>query len=91
MTRKEIKEFGQHVADKLFHKKEQNNSIVIKGWVAKDKCGLLYFYEDKPIKKVLNWDSDAHWTIALNPNYLHQINWEDNEPTPCEIIIKIEK
>jgi len=31
MTRKEIKEFGQHIADKLFHKKEQNNSIVVKG------------------------------------------------------------
>lgn len=95
MTRKEIKEFGQHIADKVFHKKEQDNTIVAKGWVARDANTQIYFYKEKPIKGDDNWIGEIEWIILLNYSSLHdsfpQVNWSDNEPTPCEIMIKIEK
>ena len=91
MTRKEIREFGQHVVDKVFHKKEQNNIIVGKGWVARDSTDKLYFYDKKPFKGGCEWLASANIIGRLDSNYFPQVVWEDNEPTPCEVTIKIEK
>lgn len=91
MTRKEIREFGQHIADKVFHKREQANTIIIKGWLARDKSSDIYFYKEKPVKVVSEWKGDVDWNIAFSRKSFPQINWEDNEPTSCEVIIKIEK
>lgn len=91
MTRKEIREFGQHIADKVFHKKEQDNTIVVKGWVARDSNHNIYFYDEKPIKDKAVWDGEISWIVELSNDSFPQVVWEDNEPTPCEVMIKIEK
>lgn len=91
MTRKEIKEFGQHMADKLFHKKEQTNTVVLKGWVARDKNNTIHFYSKKPIKLDYEWDGNINHIINLKYTDFPQVNWEDDKPTVCEIMIKIEK
>lgn len=90
MTRKEIKEFGQHIADKVFHKKEQDNTIVVKGWIARDSDYSIYFYDNKPIKGEHEWWPDANY-ISLDSSSFPQVVWEDDKPTPCEVMIKIEK
>lgn len=91
MTRKEIREFGQRIADKVFHKREQDNIIVVKGWVARDANHNIYFYDEKPIKDKVVWDGEISWIVELSNDSFPQVVWEDNEPTPCEIMIKIEK
>ena len=91
MTRKEIREFGQHMADKLFHKKEQDNIIIVKGWIARDSTDKLYFYDKKPFKGKCEWLADANIMRHLDSNYFPQVNWEDDKPVACEIVIKIEK
>ena len=91
MTRKEIKELGQRIADKVFHKREQDNIIVIKGWIAKDSTDKLYFYDKKPFKGKNEWLVDANIIRRLDSNYFPQVNWGDDKPVACEIMIKIEK
>lgn len=91
MTRKEIKEFGQHIADKVFHKKEQANTIAVKGWIARDANYNIHFYDEKPIKGKNAWGGEINWTVELTNDSFPQVIWEDYEPTPCEIMIKIEK
>lgn len=92
MTRKEIKEFGQHIADKVFHKKEQDNILVIKGWIARDKNHKIYFYGDEPSKNDSQWVGKiAKVFVRFDDDCFPQVNWEDDKPTACEIVIKIEK
>ena len=91
MTRKEIKEFGQHIADKVFHKREQDNTLVIKGWVARDSNHKIYFYDNKPYKGKNEWLASTGDLRRLNDDYFPQVNWEDDKPAACEIVIKIEK
>lgn len=91
MTRKEIREFGQHIADKLFHKKEENNIIDIKGWIARDENHKIYFYDDKPTKGEHEWWANANYISRLDSSSFPQVNWEDDKPTACEMMIKIEK
>lgn len=91
MTRKEIREFGQHIVDKVFHKKEQDNIIVVKGWVARDSNHNIYFYDEKPIKNKAAWDGEINWIVGLSNDSFPQVVWEDDKPTPCEVMIKIEK
>lgn len=90
MTRKEIREFGQHIVDKVFHKKEQDNIIVVKGWVARDDDNNIYFYDKEPIKREYDWCADGN-IFGLYSNSFPQVVWEDDKPTPCEVVIKIEK
>ena len=92
MTRKEIKEFGQRIADKVFHKREQDNTLVIKGWVARDANYNIYFYRDKPSKVDSQWlGTIGEIFVKIDNNSFPQVSWEDDEPTVCEIVIKIEK
>lgn len=50
-------------------------------WIARDKSGLLFMYEDKPDKKRYGW-IDNHWMPALDMyNHLFPcMKWEDDEP-----------
>lgn len=92
MTRKEIREFGQHIVDKVFHKREQDNIIVVKGWIARDANHKIYFYNDKPSKVDSQWlGKIGEIFVKIDNNSFPQVVWEDNEPTPCEVMIKIEK
>lgn len=58
-------------------------------WIARDKYGDLYIYENKPIKI-----EGCYWKDPISPNKLCQIDrnifpevkWEDEEPR--ELILK---
>lgn len=85
MTRKEILQFGKEIADKFFHKKHQEEAT-IKGFVARDRNGKLYIYEERPIRYNEIWIGGRFFLID---NLLPQVKWEDEEPTPVEITIKL--
>ena len=85
MTRKEILQFGKEITDKFFHKKHQKE-VTVKGFVARDKDGRLFLYNEKPIKYNSIWIGDG---FSLQIDLLPQIKWEDKKPTPVEITIKL--
>lgn len=72
--------------------KEIESLPKIKGWVARDECGLL-FYRKKPYR----YDGIfySHWTDEYGPNseiplddsLFPELTWED-EPIEVELIIR---
>lgn len=92
MTRKEIREFGQQVVDRILHKKEQHNTIVVKGYIARDLLNnAIYFYKHKPVKGSHEWIGEVSSITNLHSYDFPQVKWDDDKPTPCEVTIKIEK
>ena len=89
MTRKEILQFGKEMADKFFHKKWQEETHTIHGWVVRDKCGNCWFCRFKPHKT--RHDDWSHPFIPLLDNAFPQVKWSDEEPTKATLTIKIEK
>lgn len=85
MTRKEILQFGREIADKFFHKKHQEE-VTIKGFVARDRDGKLYLYDRTAIKYNNKW---VYGAFFLPIDLFPQVKWEDEEPTPVEITIKL--
>ena len=85
MTRKEILQFGKEIADKFFHKKHQEE-VVAKCFAARDRDGKLYIYWEKPVRYSNMWVEDGFF---LSIDLLPQVKWEDKEPTPVEITIKL--
>jgi len=75
----------------------EKNEITLKGWVARDKDTNLYLFDfdDKPYKKREVWVNDDYYrndeSIWLPPNKFPEVKWEDEEPTPATITIKIDK
>ena len=71
--------------------KEQPQETNIKGWVARDKNGKLYIYQDKPRKLSLgdgtqvSWGDGGDW-YELKGNILLDLKWED-EPIEVELTI----
>lgn len=65
----------------------------MEGWLAKDKDGRLFVYEDKPIKSVRCWVTNitGRYFPILESDLSEDINpeWEDDEP--ISVKIKIEK
>ena len=60
----------------------------IKGWVARDKCGELYFFKEKPIRGEKMWNTEDFCAFMPFPQgNLPALRWED-EPREVEIIIK---
>lgn len=70
------------------------NKATLDGWVARDEDGELYMFNNKPIK------GEHWWKLNIDPNSnsesykldsksLETVKWEDTEPTPCKIEIKI--
>lgn len=53
-------------------------------WMARDKSGILFAYQDMPIKREIRfWDSDSSICISamFNLELFEQIKWEDDKPT----------
>ena len=87
MTRKEILQFGKEIADKFFHKKHQEETHIIHGWVVRDRCGNCWFCKSKPHKtRYDDWSSPF---VALRRQAFPQVKWSDDEPTPAELTIKL--
>ena len=65
----------------------------ITAWVARDKDGILCFYEQKPIKGEDIWIYiDGGLSTVGRDSFLFefpQVKWEDEEPTEVELTIKI--
>ena len=60
------------------------------GWAARDKNGVICFYEHKPEKGFDLWGSREQPILAgVHENIFSQIKWEDEEPTKVELTIKI--
>lgn len=92
MTRKEILEWGYEMADKIFHKKK--DEMTIKGWIARDLNGFIYYYSVKPRKSICShqWHTDTSQSLLRLPNYMFpSVKWGDEEPTPCKITIELKK
>ena len=92
MTRKEILEWGREMADKIFHKKK--DEMTVKGWIARDESGFIYYYSVKPHKSLRfsQWCvGRSHQLVLLSDDIFPFVKWEDEEPTPCEITIKLKK
>ena len=53
-------------------------------WVARDKNGFLFAYEDKPTR----WDIRKEWLglffCSMKNSYFHNLTWED-EPIEVEL------
>ena len=53
-------------------------------WIARDKDGELYVYEDKPFINKESWDNE--WGTKCkeidNCLFLYSVKWTDKEPTP---------
>lgn len=53
-------------------------------WIAKDKCGSVCLYDEKPIKNKYNrWNNNRDgWTLVseINQSLFDQILWSDEEP-----------
>ena len=56
-------------------------------WIARDKNGCLYIYENKPEKRISIWGASG---LAMRPfDHLFQfIQWEDDEPYSIEELLE---
>ena len=47
-------------------------------WVARDWCGMLYAYFNKPIRDTVwkEWDSDKE-SLSIDDSFFPELKWED--------------
>lgn len=57
----------------------------LKYWLARDKDGTLYFYNQLPIKMATVWVGDSVY-IGQN-DFVDEVKWEDKHPVPVELKI----
>lgn len=66
-------------------KQEKDADTVIQGWVARDKDGEIYLYEDKPVQ------CSDEWAGRLHPEFdFQKLRWT-SDPIEVELIIKRKK
>lgn len=86
-TRKEILAIGDEIANKIFHKKN-NHHVTIEGWVARDKSGRIYLYEDRPTKHKTCYFANGG-VFVIPESAFTNVKWSDEEPTKVKITITI--
>ena len=67
--------------------------LIEKGWVARDKSGFLYIYENKPQKVVSDWHDTGAIQVIREEFYrvsFNFIKWEDTEPWSIKELLKLE-
>lgn len=78
---------------KLTKKERAFCELVETGWLARDKDGSLYFYDDKPYKEDGFWRIKKHY-VYINPFIFpfefSFIKFEDKEPWSVEDLLKLE-
>ena len=55
-------------------------------WIARDRDGLLYIYENRPKKTLSGWVVKCGWVSNLPSYALPEVLWEDKEPR--ELVLK---
>ena len=88
-TREELRHWAKEVWEKITGHKEEE--MTIKGWLARDKNKELLFYTKKPRKSSYEWSLQGGDVNIMSRELFPSIRWEDPEPTPCEITIRIKK
>lgn len=89
-TRKEMVAWAKDVWAKITgnnQEEKESESTSFSGWVCRDKCGNLWFTKLKPRKT--RHDDWSRIVFPLDNAAFPQVKWEDDEPTPCEIIVKL--
>lgn len=67
-----------------------NGEYKIKGWVARDKSGTLFFFQQTKPNRHENgdyWVGDGHSFVLMNEALCSKLTWED-EPIEVELTIK---
>lgn len=72
-------------AQDFLGKQEMEADTVIQGWVARDKDGEIYLYEDKPVQCSDEWAGRLHSEFDFQ-----KLRWP-SDPIEVEIIIKRKK
>lgn len=49
-------------------------------WIARDKCGVLYVYQQKPYKESNSWFARCNYKNFPYEHRFKSISWEDEEP-----------
>ena len=60
----------------------------LKGWIARDRCGVLCLYDENPERNEPQQFFLALHYIELPINSFPEVTWENS---PVEVTIKIEK
>lgn len=63
------------------------------GWIARDSTERLYFYPEKPTKKIKTWGLASDLVpidYFISSNSFEFITWEDEEPWAIEDLLKLE-
>ena len=71
--------------DELKKTKKTTMENKYKLWVARDWCGMLYAYFNKPIRDTVwkEWDSDKV-SLSIDDSFFPELTWED-EPIEVEL------
>ena len=60
-------------------------------WIARDKCGTICAFIDKPHKNGLGWSGNFFSVLALFEHLFRFIQWEDEEPYSIKELLEGEK
>ena len=60
-------------------------------WIARDKCGTIWAFIDKPHKSGLGWCGNFFGALVLFEHLFQFIKWEDEEPYLIEELLGKEK
>lgn len=55
-------------------------------WIARDKDGSLWLFEEKPYKDKCVWHNDSTDHRRINEKLFPEVKWKDEEPR--ELILK---
>lgn len=85
--------YAEHIeAPKLTKRGRAFCEAVQTGWIARDECGGLYFYEEAPTKHGILWSSNSG--IYELPETIWELfsfaKWEDEKPWSVEDLLKLE-
>ena len=60
-------------------------------WIARDKCGTICAFIDKPHKTGLGWSGNFFGALVLFEHLFQFIKWEDDEPYLIEELLEVEE
>lgn len=82
----------QPKAPKLTKRERAFCELVGDGWIARDECGTIIWYDNKPCKRDIEWFAYGEYfnLDIFNEIPFMFIEWEDDEPWAVEDLLKLE-
>lgn len=62
-------------------------AATIDAWIARDKDGKLFLFEEEPIKCTSAWMGDRYFRIDCE--LFQEVRWEDKEPKKVKVTIEL--